>query len=235
LRDLAAHPSLWKLHFLTELFPSLKVIDKRVWKTFVDLKKLDLHIEDDPFFNERLYMIRVLIPVLKRLFSQLVVNGDAGLTLLTIPKNHTLPKIKSIVRSPKQGNQMDNFGHISPDVAASLNSYAVEEGYRVILSNNCLVGTHGLSPEDQSRFVAQYGGQLPRMLDVTTLAGFTYLLSPADSPARLFPHEPQEYTRTEEICGGYHGVFGDNGEEGFDLNNYSVDAEVIGAAFMLEI
>lgn len=111
-RDLAAHPSLWKLHFLTELFPSLKVIDKRAWKAIVDLSKLDIHINDDPFFNERLYMIRVLIPVLKRLFSQLVVKGDAGLTLLTIPKNHTLSTLQSIVRSPKQGNQMDNFGYI---------------------------------------------------------------------------------------------------------------------------
>ena len=96
---------LWQAFDLKKI---CKVIDQAVWERHVDLATLGLDASGAPAIDKR-----IAIPFIKRLSRQ--VEGDAGVTLLTMPKGLTLNKLIALAAAPKQG-PATQFRYIWPRI-----------------------------------------------------------------------------------------------------------------------
>lgn len=181
---LGSDQSLWNAFDLKKLFPSLKVIDETVWKNYID-ETLDwfdnlnltswLSFDDIPPQDKR-----ADIPILKELFASAEVEGDLGMTILTLPKGLSFQKLQFSATIRKNGGIpfsiktsliASNFG------AMRAHDVTVDKTYRVVITNNVLKMSKGLSVEAKQRLVNEIGCEMPGVLPALSLAILTYFPS----------------------------------------------------------
>ena len=178
---------LWQAFDLKKI---CKVIDQAVWERHVDLATLGLDASGAPAIDKR-----VAIPFIKRLSRQ--VEGNAGVTLLTMPKGLTLNKLIALAAAPKQG-PATQFKYIWSKIEEVLGNIAVDKTYSVAVTNSVLKDSRKKSLDAQRALVQGNGGELPGVLLAATLAILTYM----SSPTRLYSYEPWIYTRCAEQIDG---------------------------------
>ncbi len=201
---------------LKKLFPKLEVLDEAVWKTHVDLDAFGMSVEDAPPLDAN------TISILKTLFASLPIEGDAGITLLTLPRGLTLNKLVKLAASPKQGNAA-KFQHIDSDALKAFGDTPINKTYRVAITNNVLKGSRKLSVDKQHELVKKMGCEMPGILPAATLAILTYMSSRATSPTRLFSNGPLTYTRCAEKVGVHNLGVGGFAPAGLYIPRHRVD------------
>jgi len=200
--EVGSNESLWRAFDLKTLFPLLRELDEKTWQKYADLDALGLSVADaTPPDN------RKIIPELKRLFASLKIEGNKGITLLTMPKGLSLNKLVQFARSPKEGNPTD-FKRTWMEISETLGDITVGKTYRIAITNTVLEGSRNLSFAAQQELVNKSRCAVPKVLEVSTLAILTYISSPKSSPVRLYGDNPWTYTRCPEQIIGYNLVVG---------------------------
>lgn len=179
---LGSDESLWTA-FLKKLFPSLKILNEETWKAHADLNALELSVDDVPPFDNR-----KIIPELKRLFASLKIEGDAGITLLTMPRGLTFNKIVTLARSPIQGDPV-KFSYIWPRILEELGNKQIEKTHKIAITNSVLKESRDLSVRDQQELVNKSGCEMPGVLPAVTLAILTYISSQEKPPTSLYNND----------------------------------------------
>lgn len=204
-RQLASDKSLRNNFNLEDFFPSLKVFDKAAWQKHIDLPSFGLTMEDRSSVDKQ-----TLIPGLRQLFSSLSVEGDAGITLLTIPKGLTPNIAINLPGAPKIDHACLKLREIR--------NIPVEHTYTIAISNNVLEGSRNLSLSAQTKFASQKHCELPTALELVTLLVVTYL----SSKERLYKAQCNDnlmtFARCIESIGDYPLVVGGFSSEGFNID-----------------
>ncbi len=206
---------------LKKVFPSIKinVIDGAVWGTCVDLKAWGLTVDNAPSIHHR-----TLIPILKKILPQ--VDGDAGVTVLTMPEGLTLNILERLARSPKKGNAT-RFRAIWKSVSKQFGNNAVTETCAVVLTNSILKTSSGLPVSSQQHLISQLGWEMPGLLPIAALTILTSMSSLESPPTRLYGldrcethgrlYERRTYTRCAEKIKDRHVAAGGNFPEGRNI------------------
>ncbi len=204
-------------------FPSLTIIDKEDWENNVDLKALNMSVSDLlPLNRDK------IIPILED-FSSLPIENDAGITVLTLPKNLTLNKLMKIAVSPKKG-KVAKLEHVWEKILQEIGDIPVDKSYRVVISNNILKGTRGLDsfhPEEHA------GCEAPKAIEIAALFIQTYM----SSGKTLYLNDPTAYTRCKEgINDDWQVVVGGAASEGLymHIDNYEESNYGMGAVKRVE-
>ncbi len=207
--------SLWKNFNLKILFPKLEIIDEAVWKAHINLDKYQLSFEDTPPNNNR-----QIIPLLKRLFTNLKIENDAGITLLTMPKGLSYNKVKSFAQSPLRGNPT-NFRYTWHHFPDELGDTLIEKNHRVFITNDVVEGSRALSITKQEKLLETLNCQMPNVLPLATLAILTYITSIKNPPKRLLSDHPMTYSRCTDYIDKYRMVCGGYAISGFGVDSFS--------------
>ncbi|HSW86267.1 MAG TPA: F-box protein [Rhabdochlamydiaceae bacterium] len=198
-RVCASDESLWKAFDLTKLFPSLKIIDGRMWNAHFDLNVFGLSLRNEPILDKRKE-----IPFIKKLFATLKIEGDAGITRLTLPQGLTFNKLVNLADSPKQGDPA-SFKDVWSYITKVLGEISVDKTQVIYISNSILEGSRNLDDEELPQFARGTGCEMPEVLPAATLAILTYVCF----QKRLYGADPWTYT----LCSGdiVVGGFGRSG------------------------
>lgn len=177
-RLLASDSSLWNAAALKRQFPKLEVLDKELWQSVAFLRGLGLSLEDASPFDVETYK------VLKSLFAQLQVEGDAGIALLTIPKGLTLNKLVSLAQLSKRPDRPIKFD-ISK-VPQILRDLPTSKTCHVILTRASLQGMRGVTIESHNEILDLNGFKMIGALPGSALVILTCLSARDEPPACLF-------------------------------------------------
>jgi hypothetical protein len=222
--------SLWKAMDLAKILP-LKVLDERIWKTHADCETLGL----DPAGVPALQQDKAFISFLKYLCAN--VEGDAGVTVLTIPKGLTLNKLQMLANAPKKGNR--TFFETFP-ISRALGDVSVSKTYRVIMTNNIIKCTRGQNIEYYVEQFKKSGFEIPDLITIVALTILTYISSQAKPATRLYNNNPSTITVCSERVDDSIIIVGDFTESGgLDIRQYLKDfnfiAQFIGLALQLKV
>jgi hypothetical protein len=188
---LADTPGLWRAFNMEKYFPLLKVIDGAAWERY-----LGLVVHDEPALNKR-----ALMPILTQ-FSALPIEGNAGFTLFTMPKEVSLNTLRALAGTPKEGNPTV-FRYIHSDVLEPFGDMESEETKVVLISNALLDGSCSLSAVDQQRFLQEIGCKMADFVTMVALPVMTHIIS----GKRLFNTDRRDaYARCVEKVNGYRNV-----------------------------
>ena len=198
-RALASSKELWDAFDLSK---RCKVIDQGVWEKHVNMAALELDASGAPPIDKR-----QVIPFLKKVSKQ--VEGNAGVTLLTMPKGLTLQKLIRLAAAPKKGaatffkaEEVDMLR-----IAKDIGVIDVHKTYTVAITNSVLKDTRYEDVDVHSAAVQQHGGELPNFLAVSTLIFLTSISSPeGQPPTRLYSRTPLADTRCKEKHSNGYGV-----------------------------
>lgn len=198
----ASHPFVWEHFDIKKRYPSVNFIDENVWETHVDLPALGLSFDDAPPLNKR-----TTILALNKL-SSLDREGDAGITFITIPKGHSLNKLKQFIVAPKQGNATC-FRFIWKPIEETFGDILVDKTFRVVLTNAPLVGSRKMVVRDHRKLLKKMGCEMPELLPMATLPFLTYISSQETPPTRVwYSNNIQAQTSVSENIGKYILVVG---------------------------
>ena len=219
-RRLASDATLWNAFDLRTISSSLKVFDELDWVTHVDLSSFGLDVTDAPPLDKR-----QAIPFLKRCLSSLPIEGNVGITVLTIPKGLTFNTLVKLAGSPKVGNT-PKFRYIWDRISSEIGDIPVDKTYRIVITNNVFKKSRNLSVSDQKALVRKIDCEMPRVLEATVLLVVTFM----SSGERLYSDNPWTYTRCSEQLAGYQLVVGGFSPDGvhvdddddFDIGNVGV-------------
>ncbi|HSW86078.1 MAG TPA: F-box protein [Rhabdochlamydiaceae bacterium] len=200
--------SLRKVSMLTKLFPSITVMDGPFWEEHFDLEALGLSVKDEPVFNKNKE-----IPFAKKLLAGTKVEGEAGITRLTIPKGHTFNKLETLGESPKEGNAT-KFRLIWQGVRRELGDKEAAETRIIYITNNILEGTREEDIGKQQELVEKQGYELPDVLTAATLPILKHVTSKKQPPPCLFE---ESYTRTSNEIDGRRMFVGGFGSAGLHV------------------
>jgi len=212
-RRLACDATLWNAFDLRTISPSLKVFDELDWVTHVDLSSFGLDVTDAPPLDKR-----QAIPFLKRCLSSLPIEGNAGVTLLTIPKGLTFNTLVKLAGSPKVGNAA-KFGYIWDRISSEIGDIPVDRTYRIVITNNVFKKSRHLSVSDQKALMSKIGCEKSKVLEATVLLVVTFMVS----GERLYSDNPWTYTRCSEQIAGYQLVVGGFSPNGVYIDSYGFD------------
>ena len=93
--------------------------------------------------------------LLKRFLSSPLmteIEGDAGITVLTIPKGLTFNTLVKLAGSPKVGNT-PKFRYIWDRISSEIGDIPVDKTYRIVITNNVFKKSRNLSVSDQKALV----------------------------------------------------------------------------------
>jgi len=223
-RTLASTSSLWNALDLRKLFPSLNVFNELDWEAHVDLSSLGLSIADAPPSDKRKE-----IPVLKRLLSSLSIEGNLGVTLLTIPKGLMFDKLVKLAGSPKFGHAT-NFKPIRNPTEMVFEDIiiSVDKTYRIVITNNVLSESQSLSVRAQENLVHTSGCEMPSILEAATLLVVTYMSSQQRLYNDLFAYCSEQFCGFQSVVGGF-----DSDGIGVAYDNLGFECELFGVAGVL--
>jgi hypothetical protein len=105
--------------------------------------------------------------MLDQLLTKGVVEGDAGPTLMLMPKGLTLEKLQSM-GVPCQA--------IYAPIQQEFGSKKNEKNYWLTMSNNILIDSRNESPKQQQDRVEKMGGKMPNFLEGYALPVVTSIL-----------------------------------------------------------
>lgn len=228
-KRLAYDPSFWHLDLLKETHPHIGVIDGRAWKEYVNLKALNISLEDEPQSDIR----KEILGVQKKLHSLPEVEGEDWIPdfiRLTIPKGHSLNKLAELCSSDANGKLLikgnpSRIWSILHHVKKELGDKEVEKTRIIYITTNVFKGSTNKSLENQKEFLNACGMKLVETLPVATLAILGNVMADED---RLLPFLYGEYredgefppfTRTSDMIGGKNVMVGGHSREGLYINN----------------
>ena len=208
--ELWSSPTLWDKFDLKGFFHArglpLNVIDKKVWFDWTGLE-----IDESSFPDKR-----GVILGLKEMFASLEIEGDAGITLLTLPPV-TLRELRE--------KFLDRIRYIYPPVLAQYGDIAETKTHLIAITNNILKGSRGLSSSVQEVLVLGKGYEMIGVTAALALAILTEKSSSVAPPLRLFRNDPWTYTRCAELVEGHRVVVGGFAPSGLIVSNISFDYE----------
>lgn len=206
---------------LKALFPKLSIIDDAVWKAHADMAAngLDVDMAID---------MRAAIRNLHQMYRTLNIEGDAGITLLKMPKGLTLKKLLAIVSKPLQGNPVSC--PIRDEIVNQYGDNPITEGYTVAITDSVLEKSRDLSPSAQQELVQKNGCNMPALLDMMALTLMTCLSSSEEFPTRLYGVAPLTYSRVGEKSPGSYLFVGAFMLSGLDVRYYDFANGSVGVA-----
>lgn len=203
-RALSADSSLWKAFDLKKLFPSVKFLDETVWKAYVDLVELKFTFEDaQPIDNRIAYL------ALKRLLA-LRIDGNAGVTVLTLPKGLTFEALTSLANS-----KGINIEFVWPRIEQFCKTLCIEETQTIAITNSIFFKSNKLSNAKQNALLKKIGCEKPGVLALSSLA----LLSRISQRPPVLLFKGSTYSITCDGTAGYNLVAGGNKRAGFKVDD----------------
>ena len=202
LEYMGNHPILWRGSALKDRFPLLKnIFDKEAWGRIVNLNTLD----GVSFEGEEEFSLRSAVDALRDI-HHLKVEGDAGYTIITMPRGMTINKLKALIaRFVAEGKFPGNARQRNPGFTFFWNHISevygnifVDKPYTFVISNFVQEGSRGKSYNVQRASVTAAGGcELPQVLEAMTLLFLTYVAS-GERQERLYGDAPRTFTRCLE-------------------------------------
>ncbi len=183
-RQLSGDRFLWKA-VLKSICPRLQIFDDVDLAAHIDLAAYGLSVDGAS-------PLRLMIPHLRRCPS-LPVEGEAGITLLTIPKGLTLNKLIKLARSPQQGKST-RFGYNWDRILYEIGDIEVAKTYHIVITNNIFEGSRGKTVAEQRDLVGHHGCEMPRTLEQAFLLAITHIMK----GKRLYTDDPWTYSCCEE-------------------------------------
>ncbi len=178
--------------------PGVTVFDENDWKHYFDLSRFGLSFDNAPFLD-----LERTASQLRSLQEKLSIEGDAGVTLLTLPRGLTFNKLDELGKSPRSGEGM-KFRYIWDGFTDAHGNDALSSTKRIVITNNVLNNTRKKSLDDQKALVGDLGCRLPRTLEVAALCTTTFIAT----GKRLYNDSPNTYTRCEENVQGRQMIVG---------------------------
>lgn len=201
---LSADNSLWNAFDLKKLFPSVKFLDETVWKAHVDLVKLKITFEDaQPIDNRIAYL------ALKRLLG-LRIDGNAGVTVLTLPKGLTFEALTSLANS-----KSISIEFVWPRIDKFCRTLCIEKTQTVAITNSTFFKSNKLSDAKQDALLNKIGCEKPGVLALSSLALLTRISQ--QPPVLLF--KGSTYSISCDGTAGYNLVAGGNNRAGFKVDD----------------
>ncbi len=195
-------PILWRGSALKDRFPLLKnIFDKEAWGRIVNLNTLD----GVSFEGEEEFSLRSAVDALRDI-HHLKVEGDAGYTIITMPRGMTINKLKALIaRFVAEGKFPGNARQRNPGFTFFWNHISevygnifVDKPYTFVISNFVQEGSRGKSYNVQRASVTAAGGcELPQVLEAMTLLFLTYVAS-GERQESLYGDAPRTFTRCLE-------------------------------------
>ncbi len=229
---LATDDSLWKainqklpkISDFKEVYPSLKIMDREFWEEYADCAGLGLQFEAAPLraIDECKILAHEafkVVPKILSLVESLEVEGDAGLTVMTIPEGLTINKVMQIGQTPKKGNEV-KFKDILERLLEQLGDVPIKKMSTVIITNSILKNSLGGDTDDLRKSVKKIGCTMPSVINVLSLAVLTHMSSEENPPTRLFGDNPPTLTSCLEEIDCCELFAGDFGTDGFRVTNY---------------
>ena len=175
---LASDTNLWNAFDLRKLYPSLNVFDESDWTSHVDLSSFSLSVEDAPPLNKR----QVILLMERKVTSQ-PIEGNSGVTLMTIPKGLTFNKLVQLAKVPKMGN-VTQF-RFYEDISRRFGDFPVDKTYRLLITNNVFRNNQKLLRNffrkmpriDPKKNIEKIGFEIPKLLEITALFVITNMKS----------------------------------------------------------
>ncbi|MCC5832171.1 MAG: F-box protein [Chlamydiales bacterium] len=223
-RRLASDSCLWNAFDLKRISPLLKVFDESDWVTHFDISSFGLDVTDAPSLDKR-----KTIPNLKRHLSSLPIEGDAGITLLTIPKGLTLKKLLELARSTSKMEERTQFRNISDHIIREIGDISIDKTYRIIITNNILKKSRNLSIDEHIALVIKIGCEMPKVLEASVLLVVTFMISGES----LYSNIPVTYTRCSEQISDYQLAVGGFMRDGVFVTRCASNYETLGVAAVL--
>ena len=220
-KHLADNPVLWDLQ---AIFRSrghvLNIIDKKVWAECLDLDAARVHVEDS------LLPRRTVFKVVRQMFDSLEIEGDLGITLLTLPLV-TLRNLRTFFPAA--------FRFIHPLILGKHGDTVMNETGLVAITNGILKGSRGLSSAAHKALVLGKECEMVELTAVVALAILTERRFSLTPPIRLFSGVPWTFTRGVEKVGDCHVVVGDFTLSGLHITSNGSESESIGVACLRRI
>jgi hypothetical protein len=191
--QLASSVIFWKAYHLKELFPEATFIDKGVWEERVDanaVKRLNFNEKGRPCLDKSLYL------ELKRLR----IEGDAGITFLTIPEGLTFNILSSIAGDFTKSEPF-SFSYICPLFLEKYGDDAVTKTHTIAITNAILKKSAGLSHLEKEKLASQPGQELG-VLEVATLCVLTSKVASKKPPFNRYHLYRDSYTFCAERVNG---------------------------------
>lgn len=188
-----------------ENFPYLTILDKRAWAK-IPLDNLGMSFEET-FELDKQELVRDVRKI------RPLVEDDAGITLLTLPKGLSFNKL---VTAP--GFFDGQYGCLFTYAEEFMDAWGSEENdktHRILLTNNVLKGSQNKSFEVQQALLAALGikATAPRVLEISCLLIFTLV----NTNKHLLTNGT---TRCGELLEDVQVSVGHNSEDtGFEITN----------------
>jgi len=219
-RRLKSHTLLWDAFNLRKISPLLNVFDELDWAKYVDVTLMKLEMGDEPPLDK--YQV---IPFLYRCLSSLPIEGDAGITLLTIPKGTTFNNMLKFARSSIVGTKI---AYILGRISSKIGDIPVDKTYRIVITNNVLKKSRDLSIKRQKALMKKTDCEMPRVLEATVFLVVATFMNLEKCPYTGV------YTSCQDQIDGYHLFVGDFPPYGIYVqDNIDVGSDIIGAAGVL--
>ena len=197
--------SLWRESNLKERFPLLKnIFNEYSWPQEITANLTDVSFEG---FS---YNPKSAVAALRDI-HRLQVEGNAGYTIITMPKGITINKVMAcIAKLAAQGKFPTKAGQVHPGfrdfwgrISTDLGEIATLQSYAFAISNSVFQGSRNRSYAAQRSSVRAEGCELPQVIEVITLLFLTYIAS-GERQERLYGAAPSwEFTRCLELINGY--------------------------------
>jgi hypothetical protein len=204
MKRLAADEAVWNAFDLKKEFPSLKIFNETHWHAYAD-PSLDIDLSDLKPLNKK-----ISIPLIKN-FLSLSIQKNVGATLLTIPNKSTFGKIVQLANAPKKGRAA-TFKTIWDIIQKELGDIPVNKSYRILITNNIITGSQGLSFEDQYNVLKGMDCHMPSLLEATALHVVSIITSQFSDTA------PNTYTRCSAQIKDWYVLVGNLGSDGICIN-----------------
>jgi hypothetical protein len=205
---LAASDQVWKNFNIVSLFPLLRTIDADTWITHIDCEKFGFDPTGAPTYQKAAVKADILF--LRQLFPR--VEGNAGVTMLTLPKGLNLIKLIEGAKSPKTGNPVDVSCYLEP-ILKDLGGKTLNETVRIFITNNILEGSREKISIEEDAMVSAAGGERTQTLATVALLILTFM----KTGERLCPEKPSTendtYMHTSDVVRKYTvcvGAFSEN-------------------------
>lgn len=215
---IASDPQLWDWTNLSRIFKKFKieVFDEKKWDAYADLTSLGLDFSDlmplTPY--EAFKEVGRFFAYLKA--RNLHVEGDAGVTILTLPQKFSLDVLMNFAQRPKVGNPVQ-FKNLDDEKLGELRKQTLSKSYRVIVTNNILSRTRTKNYDKKMRLMEKAGLELPTTLEAVTVA-VTMFVRSGPFQVRLFSDRPYTYTYCQEKIKHDRMLVGGFNSRGLDVD-----------------
>jgi hypothetical protein len=133
--------------------------------------------------------------------KRLQIEGDAGITFLTIPEGHTF-NILSLIAGDFTKSEPFSFSYISPNFLEKYGDDAVTKAHTIAITNGILEKSDGLSHLEKEKLASQPGQEFG-VLAVATLCVLTAKVASKKPPFKRYCLYSRSYTFCAERVNGF--------------------------------